>query len=189
VRAALRLLARWHLVQQRLPGRWALHATVRTPSRGARDSINGAPSRTTSVCWNATRSGWISNRRTCSRRWTTHTRRQTWDWRCVSNGCWNDWTSNRYARRSRLQGTDAASLPALFGTFAAMTGVGYFDGQWVVDLPLQPGREPTKTAAGSKANKVDQPAPKRMAALSMNKTLQDLCGARDRIRAFASRPG
>jgi hypothetical protein len=28
-RAALRRLARWHLVQQPLPGRWALHATIR----------------------------------------------------------------------------------------------------------------------------------------------------------------
>ena len=28
-RAALRQLARWHLVQQPLPGRWALHATIR----------------------------------------------------------------------------------------------------------------------------------------------------------------
>lgn len=28
-RSALRLLARWHLVQQPLPGRWALHATIR----------------------------------------------------------------------------------------------------------------------------------------------------------------
>ena len=26
---ALRRLARWHLVQQPLPGRWALHATIR----------------------------------------------------------------------------------------------------------------------------------------------------------------
>ena len=34
VRAALRLLARWHLVQQPLPGRWALHATVRHAIEG-----------------------------------------------------------------------------------------------------------------------------------------------------------
>ena len=33
-RAALRLLARWHLVQQPLPGRWALHATIRHAIEG-----------------------------------------------------------------------------------------------------------------------------------------------------------
>lgn len=32
--AALKLLARWHLVQQPLPGRWALHATVRHAIEG-----------------------------------------------------------------------------------------------------------------------------------------------------------
>jgi hypothetical protein len=32
--AALRLLARWHLVQQPLPGRWALHATIRRAIEG-----------------------------------------------------------------------------------------------------------------------------------------------------------
>jgi hypothetical protein len=32
--AALRLLARWHLVQEPLPGRWALHATVRHAIEG-----------------------------------------------------------------------------------------------------------------------------------------------------------
>jgi hypothetical protein len=34
VRVALRLLARWHLVQQPLPGRWALHATIRHAIEG-----------------------------------------------------------------------------------------------------------------------------------------------------------
>jgi hypothetical protein len=33
-RAALRLLARWHLVQEPLPGRWALHATIRHAIEG-----------------------------------------------------------------------------------------------------------------------------------------------------------
>ena len=38
-----------------------------------------------------------------------------------------------------MQGTDTASLPAMFSTLDAMTGVGYFDGQCVVDLHFSPG--------------------------------------------------
>jgi hypothetical protein len=33
-RRALQRLARWHLVQQPLPGRWALHATIRHAIEG-----------------------------------------------------------------------------------------------------------------------------------------------------------